>query len=90
MEDAFKKQEELDYARRWFENDVVPIKEVPSQEDDEMEIEDEYIPSRDNPLGNNTGQAQAKVLDRSFVSKGSTISVFMANEDENTLDVKVL
>jgi len=53
-----------------------------------MEIEDEYIPSKNNPLGNNTGQAQAKVLDRSFVSKGSTISVFMTNEDENTLEVK--
>ncbi len=82
-----KKSEERDYARKWFENDVQPIKEVPSQENDEMEIEDSYLPARDNPPGQNTGQVQAKVLDRSFVSKGNKISVFMANDDDNTIEV---
>ena len=82
-----KKSEERDYARKWFENDVQPIQEIPSQENDEMEIEDDYMTASNNPPGQNTGQVQAKVLDRSFVSKGSKISVFMANDDDHTLEV---
>jgi len=86
IESVLKKSEERDYARKWFENDVQPIQEIPSQENDEMEIEDDYIPATNNPAGQNTGQVQAKVLDRSFVSKGSKISVFMANDDDNSLE----
>ena len=87
VEDTFKKEEDRQYVRRWFENDIEPIEEVKSQENDEMEIEDNYVATHEGLKGQNTGQAQAKVLDRTFVSQGSVVSVFMSNDEENTLDV---
>lgn len=74
--------------RRWFENDIEPIEELKSQENEEMEIEDDYVAAQEGLKGQNTGQAQAKMLDRTFVSQGSVVSVFMSNDEENTLDVR--
>ena len=73
--------------RRWLGNEVEKMEEIKSQKDDEIEIEDDFIRADESARGQNTGQAQAKVLDRTFVSQGPLISVFMTNDDDNTLDV---
>lgn len=94
MEDLFKK-DEIDYARRMIAEDVEDDDEefyrsraVEYHED--LEIEDSFVRSNSkegNQQNKNTGHAQAKVLDRTFVSKGSTISVYQTDENETALDV---
>lgn len=58
-------------------------------EEDEMMIEDSFVraESSEKDGKQNTGHAQAKVLDRTFVSKGSTISVYQTDPEETAFDV---
>jgi len=55
---------------------------------EEMEIEDDYYRSVHDPTKlKNTGHAQARVLDRTFVTKGPVISVFNSDDEHRTLEV---
>lgn len=58
-------------------------------EEEEMTIEDNHVKAK-TPVKDgkkNTGHAQAKVLDRFFVSKGSTISAYLTDPEETEFDV---
>ena len=89
------KKDEIDYARRMIAEDVEKEDEEiysnssQEYEEDEMMIEESYVKAkpRSHDEKQNTGHAQAKVLDRTFVSKGSLISVYQADPEETALDV---
>ena len=69
------------------------LKNAQEFENQDMEIEDDFYRSqRKDPTDTlkNTGLAQAKLLDRTFVTKGSTISVYGFDENETALDVRSL
>ena len=96
MEELFK-VEEIDYGMRLISGDVEPqdqdlySKSAQEFENEEIVIADDLLRSRKkDPFDTqkNTGHAQARLLDRTFVSKGPVISVYGTNEDETSLDVR--
>lgn len=66
--------------------------QIKDYDDTRIEIQDAFV--RTNPKDNNgkknTGHAQAKVLDRTFVSKGSVISVYRTDDEETSLSVQTI
>jgi len=87
LEEVFKK-DEMEYARRYVstmdEENEEGLEDVNDAED--IEIEDRFLKSTVSTKGKNTGQTQAKVLDRTFVTRGPIISVYNTDEEEKTLE----
>ena len=81
----------MEYARRYVstmdEENEEGLEDVNDAED--IEIEDRFLKSTVSTKGKNTGQTQAKVLDRTFVTRGPIISVYNTDEEEKTLEVKL-
>ena len=98
IEDLFK-VDEIDYGMRLISGDVEPQDQdfynssVQYFDNQELQIVDDFYRSQKKgtiDAQKNTGLAQARLLDRSFVSKGSVISVYGPNETETSLDVSIL
>jgi len=92
LKDAIKKGEEREFAEKFIRQDAMEIEKEVVQEfknDPDLEFKDYYSSFKNNKddMVNRTF-AQAKMLDRTFLSKGPVVSVFKTeDEDENKLEV---
>lgn len=91
LKDAIKQGEELEFTKKFIGQDAMEIEEEVIQEfknDGDIHFRDTYsfIPNKKEDMENRTF-SQAKVYDRTFLSKGPVVSVFKTDDDENHLDV---
>ena len=79
----------MKYSQRYIGTQVESDNETENleYEDDKdlMFIEDHYSSKESSITEKNTGHSQAKVLDRTFVTKGPIISVYKTNDEDRSL-----
>ena len=92
LKDAIKKGDEREFTEKFIGQDAMEIEEEVIHEfknDGDIHVRDTYsfCPNKKEDMENRTF-SQAKVYDRTFLSKGSVVSVFKTDDDdENHLDV---
>lgn len=92
LKDAIKKGDEREFTEKFIGQDAMEIEDEVIQEfknDGDMHVRDTYsfFPNKKEDMENRTF-SQARVYDRTFLSKGPVVSVFKTDDDdENHLDV---
>ena len=79
----------MNYTQRYIGTEADNDNEsenIEYKDDQDLMILEDHYSSKEIPLKEkNTGHSQAKVLDRTFVTKGSIISVYKTNDEDRSL-----
>mmetsp|Transcript_32950 Transcript_32950/g.29828 ORF Transcript_32950/g.29828 Transcript_32950/m.29828 type:complete len:203 (+) Transcript_32950:744-1352(+) len=83
--EVFKKDDE-NYGHKYIDEIPEEDEEASNYDDSEIDvIADKYMHASDNLQTFNKFHTQAKLLDRTFVSNGSQMSVYRSDDDTNNL-----